>query len=102
MAAGFRASDVELLGMPERDSKFLGGGPQFNKVGAGVTTDEPVSTPPQGIQAHQIRFAIGVLVILALFTAIWFMSGIGVSQRPVRPAGHIVSPDQQPNLPSNF
>ena len=62
--------------MADNNGGFLGGGPQFNKVGAPAPTDgtEVDGSATKTLQPYQIRNAVVVVVILALVAVLFFMN----------------------------
>ena len=89
--------------MPNKNSEFLGGGPQFNKVGAGVTDDgtqEAAPIEPQGLQPYQIRNAIIIVVVIIMFCVLFAMSDhMGFETRS---KGHSGPVQEKPEIPRNF
>lgn len=81
------------------DKGFLGGGPQFNKVGYHPSEDEvaPVVRKP-GLQPHQIRAAVAVIVVVALVAVIYGLSAKVDSSTHVHSAHGELSPSQKPDL----
>lgn len=62
--------------MENKDSGFLGGGPKFNKAGVSSQIDPNVeeAIKNQGIQPHQIRAAIMIVVIVIAMAAVVYFS----------------------------
>jgi hypothetical protein len=92
--------------MADNNGGFLGGGPQFNKVGAPAPSDgtEVEEPPTQSMQPYQVRNLAIVLFILVLFGLLFYMEYHpgGVTHRQGR--GGVSTDDQQKqqSTPSNF
>jgi hypothetical protein len=90
--------------MADKNSGFLGGGPQFNKVGASVTEDgtpEAIPTGPQPVQSYQVRNAIIVVAILVMLGILFFISDPGGVIHKSGRGGTPVN-TEQPAPPKNF
>lgn len=88
--------------MPENNGGFLGGGPQFNKVGASVTDDgtPEAVVPTQSIQPYHIRNLVIALIVLVMIGVLFFISDPGGI---IHKGGHAAQPRQDmPAPPSNF
>jgi hypothetical protein len=81
------------------DKGFLGGGPQFNKVGYHPSEDEiaPVVRKP-GLQPHQLRAIIAAVVVLVLVAAVYSLSAKFDSTFIHHSGKGGISPSQKPGL----
>lgn len=77
---------------------FLGGGPQFNKVGNHPSAAEEAPIVKQaGLQPYQLRAIVTLLVIVVLGVGIFAISGMFDSYHKHSKHGEI-SPNAKPNL----
>ena len=88
--------------MADNNGGFLGGGPQFNKVGAPAPTDGTELEAPQSqsMQPHQIRAIVIVVVILVMLGIIYRISDPGGVGPKGGPVGHATQ--APPATPRNF
>jgi len=92
--------------MADKNSGFLGGGPQFNKVGAPAPSDGTEHEEPQtqSLQPYQIRNIVIGVVVLVLVGILFYMNDhpSGISHTHGR--GGVGTEDQQKqqSTPSNF
>jgi len=92
--------------MADQNGGFLGGGPQFNKVGAPAPTDGTEREEPQtqSMQPYQVRAIAIVVIVLVLFAVLFYMNDHegGIIHKQGR--GGVSTDDQQKqqSTPNNF
>lgn len=87
--------------MADNNGGFLGGSPQFNKVGAPAPVDSndlAAQDTPQPWQPYQIRNAIIVVVVVIMFGVLFYISDPGGVIHKTSGGGHAL--DQSGEQPS--
>ena len=92
--------------MADNNGGFLGGGPQFNKVGAPAPSDgtEQIEPPAQSMQPYQIRNIAIIVIVLVLVGVLFYMNDHQGGVIHLQGKGGVSNEDQQKqqSTPSNF